>query len=482
MNLKSCYFILAFIIYSLLTFGQSTTFEVLISSEFDLRLWNVIETNQNEFIYVGYDSEVESNLWNGMLGKFDANGENLHSTFFSLQDKAITLGGIIEDSQNSFVITGVISDTTEEMFNSSLFIGKIDNNLILTDSQSVFISEIERATIPISINKYNNSFLTISNQYNFPDSEFYLHYFHFDQYLNIIYQRKVENFRSIGDQIRQINDSTIWITGYVSANYDFALYDTTLNLIEYQRVPEWLTQCYGTKWDSDTSFFLVGHWASNHDIGFIRQFHPIDTSNYLFNSWGKPDDWDYPAPSGALDYQMKDSIFIGGTTPFVPFGWGNNSYYFLIQTDSLLNVRWERFYGGDNYYYELMKVITTHDGGCLLAGTRYDYNIGIHKRELYFIKVNSEGLITGNQDKPAPNAHEAIVFPNPGKNELKVRIAFQHPESVIQLFDMNGKQVLQQNISGQWGAVNTAFLVPGTYLYRISNDKGLFESGKWVKQ
>ncbi len=76
---------------------------------------------------------------------------------------------------------------------------------------------------------------------------------------------------------------------------------------------------------------------------------------------------------------------------------------------------------------------------------------------------------------------EALVFPNPGKNEMKVRIAAQYPTSTVSLYDVNGRFVLEQDIHGKWGTINTAFLIPGTYIYRITSGDGLFETGKWLK-
>ena len=74
---------------------------------------------------------------------------------------------------------------------------------------------------------------------------------------------------------------------------------------------------------------------------------------------------------------------LSSISPFYP--WLNYpSEYVLLQTDSLLNIRWEKFYGDGEYYYELMRVFATNDGGCILAGTRYDFNAGIEKEGLEY--------------------------------------------------------------------------------------------------
>jgi len=126
--------------------------------------------------------------------------------------------------------------------------------------------------------------------------------------------------------------------------------------------------------------------------------------------------------------------------------------------------------------------LATDDGGRLMIGTRYDFEVQYLIRDTYIVKVNSEGLITGFPENPQIEMHEAIVYPNPGNEEIKVRIAMQHPQSTFELFDMNGRFVLRENFVGTEGVVNTTFLPQGTYLYKITSHDGLNESGKWVKR
>ena len=288
---------------------------------------------------------------------------------------------------------------------------------------------------------------------------------------------------SISHQIKQLNDTTYWCIGRFGS-YSCLSLDTYFNIVDYTLVPNRLAQAYGLKWDSDTSFFMAGEWngGPDDDLGIIRQYHPMDTTGYIFNSWGTEGIYDYPAPNGAIDFTHKDSVFVGAISPFQPYLWGSYpSDFVVLQTDSLLNIRWERFYGSGEYYYELMKVLATNDGGCLLAGTRYNYNSGVHERDIFVVKLDREGLFVGKPEYDI-NITEALVFPNPGTNYLKVRIAAQYKHSTLDLFDMNGRKVLSQQINGKWGEVNTTLLNTGTYIYNIYNLEGLFESGKWVKQ
>ena len=158
------------------------------------------------------------------------------------------------------------------------------------------------------------------------------------------------------------------------------------------------------------------------------------------------------------------------------------SWLVVLQTDSMLNIRWERLYGGDARYF-MTKMIATDDGGCLLAGCRYDYqNTFEQDLGMVVLKLNSEGLMVGAGEEPRIEMHEAVVYPNPGSEVLHVHIAVQYPDSEIFLFDMSGRVVLQQKMQGSNVRINTTLLKPGMYLYHITSPVGLEESGQWLKQ
>jgi len=257
--------------------------------------------------------------------------------------------------------------------------------------------------------------------------------------------------------------------------------------VEEQIVPESITANFGVKWDSDISFYLMGDYLpdNDHNIGFLRQPHYFDTTGYLFNSWGRADTVDFPAFTNGIDFRNKDSIFIGGThnMPYAldPGQQPVPTWFVVLQTDSLLNVRWERFYGGDANYL-MTNLIATRDGGCLEAGTRYDYmNNPEQQTDIIVLKLNSEGLLVGDHELPETRMSEAIVYPNPGTDALQIRLAVQHPTALLELFDANGRLVLSQQLHQKESRIAVNQLPSGTYIYKLSADTGLLESGKWVK-
>lgn len=154
----------------------------------------------------------------------------------------------------------------------------------------------------------------------------------------------------------------------------------------------------------------------------------------------------------------------------------------VLQTDSLLNIRWERFYGGDAYYV-MYKLIMSQDGGCLVIGIRFDYqNETWDRSDIVILKLNKEGLLVGGLPKAQHKAmQEDIVYPNSGSNELRVRVGKQHLFWTFSLYDLNGRLLLQQTRERTDAAFDVSSFSSGTYIFKITNAEGLYESGKWVK-
>ena len=81
------------------------------------------------------------------------------------------------------------------------------------------------------------------------------------------------------------------------------------------------------------------------------------------------------------------------------------------------------------------------------------------------------------------SANSVTVFPNPaGHGSFELSVMNTEGAPVLQLFDVNGRQVMQQKIV----ANNTAIkhqLSPGMYFYQVQNDiDGVFAKGKLVVQ
>jgi hypothetical protein len=484
--MKNIFLTVIGLIYISGIYCQKTTFEFILSTPKNETLQDVYEDNNGNIYFTGFvtrPNEMDNNSL-GLVVKIDDQGCLLDSIIPVVNNKRYCIINILPDGNDQFVLIGYSSDAINGWpynDNINIEVKKINNDLNITESKSYMLPPDYSYWNMLTRRGRNNNFLIAGTvfPYNIPYMFIYVLNESLDSLKANIYTDKVRTCYAI----HQLNDSTYWVVDGLIADY-FSI-DDSLNLTSLGQVPEQLTAAFGIKWDTDTSFYMTGEWngGPDDDIGFFKQFHPFDTTNYIFNDWGTIDTLDFPASWDALDFNNKDSIYIGGTT-----GFGNGyfnyhqSWYFIIQTDSNLNIRWERFYGG-GAYYEMQKIIASNDGGCIVAGTRYDYqNATEEELDIHILKLNSEGLLVGTHEEPTIEIHEALVFPNPGTNYLKVRVAAQYKHSTFDLFDMNGNKVLSQQIKSKWAEVNTTFLQAGTYIYNIYNSEGLFESGKWVKQ
>ncbi len=505
--------LLFFIVLIRYSYSQQVTFEYVYTSDNDKEIYSVIEGENNSIYFVGRYHKPASNKFNGYVSKLTSSGEFADSIHIIYPDNSSSINNIFTDSINRLILTGFSFDTHGYFNNYSIALFKLDTSLSILKQTHYHFPADYKLFVQTSRFGLDNNLLIIGTVKSPISYKMFFYKLNrdFDSLNAKIYIHDPGVFPY---DIKELNNGNFWILRGLLPYY--VLIDSNMNLISAEEsfIPHLLNASYGIKWDTDSSFYLAADYfagyskkktkltlpnisnleqyhlkdnrMTDHDMGFIRQHHPFDTAGYLFNSIGAKDTFDFPASWGALDFKNKDSIFMGSTknVSWVDPLFGHQpSWFRLIQTDSMLNIRWEHFYYGDAYYF-MMKLIATGDGGCIMAGTRFDYisHPNIHKRDIYILKVNSEGLITSTNGKPIDIVHNAIVFPNPGTDLLQVRVAAQYKQSLFRLFDMNGRLVLTQDVVGKSATVNTTFLPTGTYVYKITGNKGLYESGKWIKK
>ena len=74
----------------------------------------------------------------------------------------------------------------------------------------------------------------------------------------------------------------------------------------------------------------------------------------------------------------------------------------------------------------------------------------------------------------------AVAYPNPGKNVLNIRTALQN--ALVEIYDLSGKLVYNQQITDNITAINTSTWPAGSYVWRVVADGKEVESGKWIKE
>ena len=75
----------------------------------------------------------------------------------------------------------------------------------------------------------------------------------------------------------------------------------------------------------------------------------------------------------------------------------------------------------------------------------------------------------------------AVAYPNPGGDVMNVRTSLR--DCTLQVYDMQGRMVHQQEITDDVTSVDASSWSSGTYVWELGteNGSGILESGKWVK-
>ncbi|PIQ31248.1 MAG: hypothetical protein COW63_08165, partial [Bacteroidetes bacterium CG18_big_fil_WC_8_21_14_2_50_41_14] len=179
-----------------------------------------------------------------------------------------------------------------------------------------------------------------------------------------------------------------------------------------------------------------------------------------------------------IDYYYPGCIYLGGTHN-TQWQTGNQpSWIYITKLNDTLGVEYEKYLGGD-YYYWLFTVTAATDGGVLLTGFRQDISPAIFERDGFFIKLDSTGCLTQNQENTTITISDAIVYPNPGNEFVKIRTALK--DCIFYLYDESGNQILKKPLEASITTVNTNMLISGSYFYSILNNTTKITSGSWIK-
>ena len=79
----------------------------------------------------------------------------------------------------------------------------------------------------------------------------------------------------------------------------------------------------------------------------------------------------------------------------------------------------------------------------------------------------------------------ATAYPNPGRNTLNIRTAL--PNAHIEIYDLTGKLVYEQEITENITSINAESWPSGTYVWKViagpsAGSVTLAEVGKWIKE
>ena len=125
-------------------------------------------------------------------------------------------------------------------------------------------------------------------------------------------------------------------------------------------------------------------------------------------------------------------------------------------------------------------VIATTDGGCIVGASTNDYATQGDQRDIYILKVDSVGIVTGINNYPPIKDQDLIVFPNPGNDIIYVETQLKDAE--FQLYDLTGREVCSQRLVTGRSSIPVQNLISGLYIYKVTQNSQGKEYGKWIKK
>lgn len=295
------------------------------------------------------------------------------------------------------------------------------------------------------------------------------------------------------DCILSPDSSQLWtftnmFTPGESAGDDLFIYDTLLNFVRYKSFPFVFNPATAdieveyqhnmtVRWLTDRTF-LVGcnhlrTYNQQQDLEYDIGFSEMDSTLSLvpITYFGSTDTIDYaPFLHGTFDFRSTDSIVFAGTKRQISDFWPHKpSWIKAGMFDKNMQPIYDAYYGGDAYYKALI-IKCTSDGGSIIAANRYDYLTQNSERDVFFLKLNNQGLITGNTENDICPFSVFSIHPNPAHNTFKITLLIQKAE--MKLFTCLGTVVMQKHIFEGENVINSSSLIAGTYICEVITPKG----------
>ena len=465
--------IIIFLLFSLNTFSQ-IKFETIIGGEYNEKISNIINTGNNSYI-ISLTSFPPNQYSSSKLTKISSDGEIILQKNLSKQDTASRISTIISSyTNNGYFGVGYIHYND----NYWLWTLEFDNDFNIVSENKFLLNNdiIKIRKIKIVKNKFkyyigysydiNNTTYSRLCEYN-PNNNICI----FSEWKMIGYVWDLEynkNNENILFSGRLFYDETLF--RIYEINYQLqiiSVHDSFENMIyhmtDIKSFNEKLVHTGGFYKSEypDTRFMAIQTLDSNFNAINFNVFGAIGVFNY---------------PSAYNSIAIADNmIYYGGTRDVVFNSFPETKNYLpVIKLDSNLNEEWTMLLGGDAYYI-MSTICPTEEGGCVIAGTRFDSNTQNQECDIYIAKLGPNCITNTGTVKLSINIFS--LYPNPGNSIINIET--EEDIFTFELYDTMGKRVLQcQNQK----TINVNNINSGIYFYRFIKNNTLQHVGKWIKE
>ncbi len=474
--------------------AQSSYF-ITFSNDSDELCNSVIEDSFSNLIGVGRSCTdlTQVQTFRGIIWKISEDNDTI-SKYFSFNDTSCYFN-FVEEKNDGYHIIGTFF-SPPSFSTSGLIHIQLDTNLNII-SKNIIV--------------YHNTLLLVDNKIKHLGNEYYLiceeetASTSYDCIIKLDNNLNLLNFYTLWEEKAKLMDcllspdsSEFWLFSN-SYNYyagpELIRFDSNFVLIEVKNFPfryfpgtwDWEVFYKGNltaQWFSDSKF-LIG---CNHEQSFNNQqiieesigYSLLDSSmNFApIQYLNSPDTVDYAAFFTNFNFVDTNQIFVCGiknvTPEFFPI---EPSWIIAGKLNNTLETIYIRYYGGDARYWAY-SIVSTLDGGSIISLQRYDHLTQNNERDVSFLKLDSNGLITGSSSIEI-NHKSLIVFPNPASHSLTIQTESNNGE--LNIYSLEGRLLKTISFYQQNFEVDIDNFTAGMYVCEVIDSKGFKSFTKFIK-
>jgi hypothetical protein len=491
----ACLLVMLLLVLSSLPIHSQNTFQYTISSPDDQVINQTIENNDGGFVLVGRIYHSETGKPGGYIIEIDSVGNVLKEDVLQKDDTISYKLYNIHFVNNKYYLLG--NQTILNPGNFKLWYVKLNLDLeiedekilnipsnrwivymnSILDSDSNFVLTGYTSRIDTNLNgniSYNNDayYYKLNLSGDSLTSHFYTNDYPINTAFDIIESQDCLKYYSYVSHF----------TNYFGTPGQKLILNKNLDSLSIDSIPLEIFDFYSPTYINPNKILICGsRLAEPPDDYALNVITTTEAGTLIdYNTFKRDSFRDHPAMYQGVSIN-NTNIYVGGTSNLDyanPFFSTFDSWFHLIKVNPDLSPVWENWYGGDAYYF-LYSILATSDGGCLMVGNRYDYEVQEQERDIYVVKVNSDGLIVWTQEID-PGQAMFSIYPNPGKDLIQIKMP--SGEFEFELIGLNGQILIRQQVSNQMNLIITSHLKAGIYFYRITDQRNqIISSGKWIK-
>jgi len=482
--------------------------------------------SQNNFYLRRINTVVDENPI-GIL-----NIQNSSSFLFSCNYKNLsswTSSPIIFKGNNCQIVDSLLIDTLQGFFVNFI---QINPNLIAVTGLTKNYTSTKDNTNNLSSTNYSISFWTMDTLFNILSYKSYKTNFEIAAYLFNTYTSKkdfaitatgqtgpntfcilyalLDSLGNLKDSLRYLNTTGLGF-GYNMIEQDsnkflsfadysgFVIYGTAAGIVQHDSllrvvgvdtIPPKRCGIYSmmtAKAKNKHEYYLCGKnhdVVNNHDY-FSFNVTLMDSVDHVEKTilMGSLDTVSYPSAFRSLDFINYNNIYTSYTyNAQLDYPWTTQPAWVVVtKLDSMLNIRWQKYVGGGLPYYS-NSILATQDGGCYVTGTFYDSTLNIQQRDIFILRFDSLGNTISGVPDNAYVFDTALVYPNPGTNNINVLMPENFKATTFELYNSVGVLCKEEQFGNDRLNLNTNELKCGLYFYRLRQGNNIVSQGKWVKE